>query len=212
MQNIKEEVAQRLSEFIKQNFDSVAEAARKMQVPEGSLRYAYLNAKSLPGFEVLFQLMQNGCDIRWLMTGKKKYLNFNDEDLKKRIESRINILIKKFGLDANKNYSEEIWTELSKGNHSDDIQAKSILNDWKKDSSLQAVEFLRLAKLTETKIPWFLCGYEGNEVDILEGFYLSFPELELVNKLKNHPELFKKISKYVDSKLFGEEIDGIQVE
>lgn len=66
----KNAFAERLKKFLLEEFGYIAEAARRMGIPEGTLRYAYLNGKSLPGSEMILELIKCNCDIYWLLTGE----------------------------------------------------------------------------------------------------------------------------------------------
>ncbi|HCY76967.1 MAG TPA: hypothetical protein DHV28_13685 [Ignavibacteriales bacterium] len=209
-ENIKKEVAERLSEFIKKEFGSVAEASRRLQIPEGTLRYAYLNAKSLPGFEVMYQLLNKGCDLKWLITGKKNYINFNNEQLKDRIDYYIKILRKKYEI-TEEDLDEDIMTkESERGLFTERLDVRYLLNSWYKKQSLHPASFIDLARLTNVSLTLLLCGHDGPEKEYIDGFLLSYPEIELVHKLKNNPALFKKVKAYIDSKLNEDEIDNIE--
>lgn len=205
---VKKEVAGRLKLFIKKEFDSVSEAARRMQIPEGTLRYAYLNAKSLPGFEVLYQLLNNGCDIKWLMTGKKSYLNIEMDKLKTRIDNQITILKSKFQIKDDDLVEYNIFKDQELNLESDRLLARQITRVWMIKGSLLPSEFVDLARLSNCSLSWLLCGSYGPEKEYIDNFLLSYPEIELVYKLKNNPALFDKVKSYVEAKLNEHEIDN----
>lgn len=62
----------RLKKFLYGNFESLAEAAEYLETTPGSLRNSYFNGKSYPGAEIISKLMHKGCDINWLLHGRKK--------------------------------------------------------------------------------------------------------------------------------------------
>jgi phage repressor protein C with HTH and peptisase S24 domain len=62
----------RLKKFLYSNFTSLAEAADYLNTTPGSLRNSYFNGKSYPGAEIISKLMHKGCDINWLLHGRKK--------------------------------------------------------------------------------------------------------------------------------------------
>lgn len=70
----KSEIAERLKIWAKeQGFGKIRELAEALQIPEATLKSAYLNGKSLPGAPVLARLIQLGCDLKWLFFGENKY-------------------------------------------------------------------------------------------------------------------------------------------
>lgn len=68
----KKSVAFRLKSFLKTKFGSIKEAAVALDKSPEALYNGYLNGRSLPGAELLAQLMGYDCDIEWLLTGVKK--------------------------------------------------------------------------------------------------------------------------------------------
>lgn len=67
----KYQVGTRLKEFLYKNFPTMEEAAEALGTTVGSLRNSYFNGKSLPGAEILLRLIELGCDLQYLMYGKK---------------------------------------------------------------------------------------------------------------------------------------------
>lgn len=68
----KIEIGLRLRLFIEQNFGSISEFASKIDVHPSSFQSTYLKGRSVPGGELLAKLVHLGCDIEWLLTGRKR--------------------------------------------------------------------------------------------------------------------------------------------
>lgn len=66
----KVEIGARIKEFAKKNFSSVAELARQFGMPKSYFQ-PYIKGISVLGGETLAILAELGCDINWLLTGKK---------------------------------------------------------------------------------------------------------------------------------------------
>ena len=64
------EIGKRLREFGLSKFTSMAEFARALDLPPQSLN-SYLSGNFMPGNKMQSKLRELGCDIEWLMTGKK---------------------------------------------------------------------------------------------------------------------------------------------
>lgn len=67
----RSEVAGRLKSFLVQRYGTVNAAGEALGTSGDSIRNTYLNGKSLPGAEFLAALIDAGCDIHWLLTGKR---------------------------------------------------------------------------------------------------------------------------------------------
>lgn len=65
----KSEVAKNLREFAENNFKSNAELSRQLGMSPQALQ-GYLEGRSIPGGQILANLSELGCDIKWLLTGK----------------------------------------------------------------------------------------------------------------------------------------------
>lgn len=68
-------IGKNLREFANDNFGSISELAKKLQIKPQSLQ-KYLTGDRLPGAEMIIKLIKLGCDANWLLTGKevdKKY-------------------------------------------------------------------------------------------------------------------------------------------
>lgn len=99
----KKFVAQVLKEFADQ-FDSLAEFARGLQMENPQQLYPYFNAKSLPGFELLVKLRRLGLDPNRLMDFegkpssitmlKEKKLEYDSEQMRKEVEKDVDRLVK----------------------------------------------------------------------------------------------------------------------
>jgi len=69
MDNVSE-IGERLKEFAKSNFASVAALERKLNLAPNSLSQ-YTNGRSKPGAKLLDKLKEVGCDIGWLLYGSE---------------------------------------------------------------------------------------------------------------------------------------------
>lgn len=63
-------IGKRLKAFAEGNFESLAEFGRKFG-KDRMFFTPYFNGSSLPGSEILIQLAELGCDVEWLLTGKR---------------------------------------------------------------------------------------------------------------------------------------------
>lgn len=63
-------IGERLKEFSKMRFKSHAELAEKLGIKREQL-YPYFNDDSKPGSELLIKLIELGCDVEWLLKGKR---------------------------------------------------------------------------------------------------------------------------------------------
>lgn len=82
----KEAVAERLRRFGKTRFDTMSNFARVLKMTPQALGSTYLNARSLPGGELLVKLAMLNCDLNWLLTGIGKP---PDTDVRREVESWI---------------------------------------------------------------------------------------------------------------------------
>lgn len=71
----KKAIGRRLKAFAQVEYGSIRELAKYIQFSEGALRSSYVNGISLPGPKLLILLHQAGCDIIWLLTGRKSGLS-----------------------------------------------------------------------------------------------------------------------------------------
>lgn len=86
-------VAQRLREFGKKQFGTMAAFGRALRLRPQEL-YVYLKGESKPGNTLQAKLRELGCDIEWLMTGKRSAANFPDEiGRRRRSEYRVEATI-----------------------------------------------------------------------------------------------------------------------
>lgn len=69
-------IGDRLKEFARAKYGSLAGLARAMEVQSQSLT-PYLNNKTTPGSVFQGKLRDLGCDIEWLMTGKESVFGHN---------------------------------------------------------------------------------------------------------------------------------------
>ena len=67
----KKEVGLRLKEFGIDRFGTISELALKLEMDYQSFHSTYIQGRSLPGAKILSKLMQMGCNIDWLLHGKK---------------------------------------------------------------------------------------------------------------------------------------------
>ncbi len=76
----KDEVAINLRKFANDNFKSLAELGRRLEMRPQNLQI-YFEGRSYPGGQVLGRLSELGCDIDWLMTGevrREKYIPMDE--------------------------------------------------------------------------------------------------------------------------------------
>ena len=95
-------VGKRFREYLINRFGSVNEGARQLNREPSGLRSQYLNGKSLPGAELLADLMKYGCDINWLFfginLGKQNVDEIQAKDMDKKENDMNQILIKELTL------------------------------------------------------------------------------------------------------------------
>jgi hypothetical protein len=98
----KKSVGKRFREFLIERFGSINEGARQLNREPSGLRSQYLNGNSLPGAELLADLLNFGCDITWLFWGtsnsKKIILATQAEAGNKKEIEKNKILIKELEL------------------------------------------------------------------------------------------------------------------
>ena len=66
----KMEIGARFKEFAQNNFSSIDQFARAIEMKPPNLRSTYFKGVSVPGGELLIKLANLGCDIHWLLTGE----------------------------------------------------------------------------------------------------------------------------------------------
>lgn len=66
----KVEISDRLKDFLRENSITNADFAKALDMPRQNI-YPYLKGSSIPGGELLSKISELGCDINWLLTGKK---------------------------------------------------------------------------------------------------------------------------------------------
>ena len=64
----KKIVAKRIKKWANSNFSTLKEMAEKTGISYNALQSTYLNAKSLPGTNILAKLSKHGLDINWLLS------------------------------------------------------------------------------------------------------------------------------------------------
>jgi hypothetical protein len=67
----KREVAQNLRLFGYKKFGTMKQFAEAMDMNPSTLYSGYLNGRSLPGPVLLVKLINLGCNINWLLTGRE---------------------------------------------------------------------------------------------------------------------------------------------
>ena len=85
MKLIKKQVAQNLRLFGYKRFGTMKKFAEALDMNPSTLYSGYLNGRSLPGPVLLVKLIDLGCNINWLLTGREN--PFADEE-----KQRINLL------------------------------------------------------------------------------------------------------------------------
>src|SRR5690606_21938790 len=151
-----------------------------------------------PGFEALYQLMINGCDIKWLFTGKKNYITM-DFEMHQRVKHLMTKLEKIYDL-SREDFPDLVLPFKEDGTSEDQekMTAYYLLKSWYENDSLRLFEIAELTKLTHVSLYWLLTGDDSDYEKYMKGLFLSYPEIELVVQLKSDPELFKQIHNYVN--------------
>lgn len=75
----KKNVGHRIRVFGYEKFGSIDALADALDIHPSSLKSNYISGKSLPGAQLLYNLMQLGCDLHWLFTNKKAGVIDKDE-------------------------------------------------------------------------------------------------------------------------------------
>lgn len=65
-------ISERFRQFITEHYITVKNAAEALGISSATLSSSYLNGKSVPGGELIAKLIQAGCDVDWLLTGKTR--------------------------------------------------------------------------------------------------------------------------------------------
>ncbi|MDD8016975.1 MAG: helix-turn-helix transcriptional regulator [Bacteroidota bacterium] len=83
----KKIVAQNLRLFGYKRFGTMKKFAEALDMNPSTLYSGYLNGRSIPGPVLLVKLMDLGCNINWLLTGREMpSTTFNEIDKVKRLE------------------------------------------------------------------------------------------------------------------------------
>lgn len=80
------EIGHRIKLFAYEKFGTIEDLAKALNVSASSLKTNYLSGKSLPGSQLLYDLMNVGCDIKWLFTGIRIDISKGEENLVKELE------------------------------------------------------------------------------------------------------------------------------
>ena len=87
-------IGQKLKEFGETKFKSVTDFAEALGIKREQL-YPYYNNTSIPGGEILKRLSELGCDINWLLTGKKNSIEVTIlKDGKEKYENKTRYIMK----------------------------------------------------------------------------------------------------------------------
>ena len=65
-------ISERFRQFVTEQYITVKNAAEALGVSSATLSSTYLNGTSVPGGALIAKLIQAGCDVDWLLTGKAK--------------------------------------------------------------------------------------------------------------------------------------------
>jgi transcriptional regulator with XRE-family HTH domain len=65
----KKEIAKRFKQYLIEKYGSIEKGAEAINKSSQSLRSNYLSGNSLPGAELISDLIKDGCDINWLLLG-----------------------------------------------------------------------------------------------------------------------------------------------
>ncbi len=76
----KKEVAQNLRLFGYKRFGTMKKFAEALDMNPSTLYSGYLNGRSLPGPVLLVKLIDLGCNINWLLTGRETMNNVTNND------------------------------------------------------------------------------------------------------------------------------------
>lgn len=93
-------ISERFREFITEKYITVKNAAEELGVSSATLSSTYLNGTSVPGGALIAKLIQAGCDVDWLLTGKAKEKGKNTHtehsyNSQEEISSKDNIVAEK---------------------------------------------------------------------------------------------------------------------
>jgi transcriptional regulator with XRE-family HTH domain len=67
----KDNVGHRIRVFAYEKYGSIDSLAKALDIHPSSLKSNYISGKSLPGAQLLYNLMQLGCDLHWLFTNRR---------------------------------------------------------------------------------------------------------------------------------------------
>lgn len=211
MNESKKEFSARLRFFLEDNYKSITEAAKDLEINESSLRNAYLAGKSFPGVEALLQLRKKGCDLNWLLTGKENFWTISLE-MENRINLVVRILSETYNIKDDELTEESISTEAL--NTTEDqipkrTKAKIVISHWLKYKSLSIHDLNSLSELSVFDLKWFFTGKREMITEMKETFIFNFPEVTLLLEMRKYPELFRKIKIYVESTISDRTADDI---
>lgn len=205
----KKKIAERLREFIKTKFDDKpSKLAKKLAISHQALQTAYLTGHSIPGPALLVKLLEEGCDIIWLLTGKRDL--WKSDSI---YNERITDLVKK--LHEEYYYSEEIeqplldMTNPQENDNYNSYWVSVVLWHWKEHGSITPSDLANLSSLMDIDLFWILTGhYPSEKFTDKDHIYpkssiynFSDGDLEIIKKLNSIPEHKKSILKLIDSKV-----------
>lgn len=160
----KKEIGKRLRTILIDKFGSINESARVLDKTSANLRNNYLNGKSIPGPELLSKLLEYGCDIQWLLTGKENLFMQKNHETYERIGSEIEKLDKQF---PNLDSTYEVFDRPVKSENesyeefSIRSSAMNLVRHWRIWKSLFPEEIVELSKINNISLEWLL-GYNIN--------------------------------------------------
>jgi len=205
-------IGDRIRDFGLKKYYSIKKFAEALEVKPPNLQ-KYLNNKMFPGTPLLLKLESMGCDLNWLLTGKENLWGKIDSGITFRIGNTLKQLRKKYSItdeDLKLKSFQSLGDEYRLTTEREKFDSCFIINEWEEHHSLRPFHIMNIAKYAEVSLSWLLTGTESEFEKYLKGLFLSYPEIELLVKLKNNPQLFEKVSAYIDAKLLEDQIESIK--
>jgi transcriptional regulator with XRE-family HTH domain len=164
----KKAVAERLRQHLEKKYKTIEKAAEALHWSAKSLRSNYLSGNSLPGPEFISDLMNDGCDIDWLLHGKEKKPENLDKDISRIYDS--------LSKEVRKDYQESKVSKLLKSaiENSDKEDLKPSNQNFPSISNEELLIIMKLRAIPE--------AFEIID-NILNGLILTKEGINKLNKL-----------------------------
>jgi len=195
-------IGKRLREFGMKEFGQLKLLALELNIAPSNLQKILKDERELTSSQFL-KLESIGCDLKWLLTGKRK-LFFIDQDMWLRVEIVMHEISEKFEIQKKEINIDKIKEELAKQPkelQTEKVQAEKLYFTWMIHNELSIEEIIELTELMNVDLQWILIGQHNSNQQIKNAFLFKYPELALILELRNKPELFRKIKLYVDSEI-----------